>query len=128
MSMAGGSGYSEDGTVSVASREGIEPPPECSRALCICNSTLQQCVVTEKEGNFPDEELVALKHKGKVKEIREKKIPVELKDVFMSCREVRKVVLVEGVAGAGKSSMVINACREWGSLDFSVHCSYCLRR
>ena len=71
-------------------------------------------IVTEKEGNFPDEELVALKHKGKVKEIREKKIPVELKDVFMSCREVRKVVLVEGVAGAGKSSMVINACREWG--------------
>ena len=51
---------------------------------------------------------------GKVKEIREKKIPFELKDVFTSCKEVRKVVLVEGIAGAGKSSMVINACREWG--------------
>ena len=71
-------------------------------------------IVTEEEGNFPDEELIALKHKGKVKEIREKKIPVELKDVFTSCKETRKVVLVEGVAGAGKSSMVINACREWG--------------
>ena len=71
-------------------------------------------IVTEEESNFPDEELVALKHRGKVKEIREKKIPVELKDVFTSCKETRKVVLVEGVAGAGKSSMVINACREWG--------------
>ena len=70
-------------------------------------------IVTE-ESNFPDEELVALKHRGKVKEIQEKKIPVELKDVFTSCKETRKVVLVEGVAGAGKSSMVINACREWG--------------
>ena len=71
-------------------------------------------IVTEEESNFPDEELVALKHRGKVKEIREKKIPVELKDVFTSCKEARKIVLVEGVAGAGKSSMVINACREWG--------------
>ena len=71
-------------------------------------------IVTEEESNFQDEELVALKHRGKVKEIREKKIPVELKDVFTSCKEARKVVLVEGVAGAGKSSMVINACREWG--------------
>ena len=71
-------------------------------------------IVTEEESNFPDEELVALKHRGKVKEIREKKIPVELKDVFTLCKETRKVVLVEGVAGAGKSSMVINACREWG--------------
>ena len=71
-------------------------------------------IVTEEESNFPDEELVALKHRGKVKEIREKKIPVELKDVFTSCKETRKVVLVEGVAGSGKSSMVINACREWG--------------
>ena len=71
-------------------------------------------IVTEEESNFPEEELVALKHRGKVKEIREKKIPVELKDVFTSCKEARKVVLVEGVAGAGKSSMVVNACREWG--------------
>ena len=71
-------------------------------------------IVTEEESNFPDEELVALKHRGKVKEIREKKIPIELKDVFTSCKEARKVVLVEGVAGAGKSSMVVNACREWG--------------
>ena len=71
-------------------------------------------IVTEEESNFPDEELVALKHRGKVKKIREKKIPVELKDVFTSCKETHKVVLVEGVAGAGKSSMVINACREWG--------------
>ena len=71
-------------------------------------------IVTEEESSFPDEELVALKHRGKVKEIREKKIPFELKDVFTSCKEVRKVVLVEGIAGAGKSSMVINACREWG--------------
>ena len=72
-------------------------------------------IVTEEESNFPEEELVALKHRGKVKKIREKKIPVELKDVFTLCKsEVRKVVLVEGVAGVGKSSMVINACREWG--------------
>ena len=71
-------------------------------------------IVTEEESKFPDEELVALKHRGKVKEIREKKLPVELKYVFTSCKETRKVVLVEGVAGAGKSSMVVNACREWG--------------
>ncbi len=50
---------------------------------------------------------------GKVDDILHMKTPVELKSIFKGVPSDRKVVLIEGAPGAGKSSLSLNICKKW---------------
>ena len=61
-----------------------------------------------------DDELVQLTITGKVDDILQEKIPVNLEEIFPQCDRRRKLVLLEGAPGSGKSTLTLHICQEWG--------------
>ena len=64
-----------------------------------------------------DEAKVRLILLGKVDDIVYQKQPVELKDIFELDNTERKVILIEGAPGAGKSTLAWNICQKWGAQE-----------
>ena len=62
-----------------------------------------------------DEEMVRLTLRGKVSDILYNKKPVKLKDIFQMDNAKRKVILIEGAPGAGKSTLAWHVCQTWES-------------
>ncbi len=52
---------------------------------------------------------------GKVDDILNRKSPVELVDIFRIDRKDRKVILIEGAPGSGKSTLSWDICKRWGA-------------
>ena len=50
---------------------------------------------------------------GKVDDILHKKTPVNLENIFSDCDRKRKLVLIEGAPGSGKSTLCLHICQEW---------------
>ena len=61
-----------------------------------------------------DDEFVRMTIKGQVDDILLKKSPIELENIFMNIEGERKVVLVDGAPGSGKSTMSVRICQRWG--------------
>ena len=61
-----------------------------------------------------DDEYVRLTITGKVDDILFKKAPIELKDILHTIENKRKVVLLEGAPGSGKSTLTLHICQKWG--------------
>ena len=61
-----------------------------------------------------DDEFVRKTIKGQVDDILLEKSPIELENIFMNIEGDRKVVLVDGAPGSGKSTMTIHICQRWG--------------
>ncbi len=51
---------------------------------------------------------------GKVDDILHMKSPVELVDIFRIDKKDRKVILIEGAPGSGKSTLSWDICKRWG--------------
>ena len=51
---------------------------------------------------------------GKVDDILHMKSPIELKDILKTDDEKRKVVLLEGAPGSGKTTLTVHICQKWG--------------
>ena len=62
-----------------------------------------------------DDEFVRLSITGKVDDILNKKVPVKLDDIFSLDKEKRKVILIEGAPGSGKSTLSWDICQRWGA-------------
>ena len=62
-----------------------------------------------------DEECVRLTMTGKVNVILDKKVPVKLEEIFQLDEEKRKVILIEGAPGSGKSTLSWDICQRWGA-------------
>ena len=62
-----------------------------------------------------DEEYVRLTITGKVDDILHKKVPVKLEKIFELDEEKRKVILIEGAPGSGKSTLSWDICQRWGA-------------
>ena len=62
-----------------------------------------------------DEEMVRLTLRGKVCDILYQKRPVELKDILQIDAAKRKVILIEGAPGAGKSTLAWHVCQTWAT-------------
>ena len=62
-----------------------------------------------------DEEFVRLTMTGKVNAILDKKVPVKLEEIFQLDEEKRKVILIEGAPGSGKSTLSWDICQRWGA-------------
>ena len=62
-----------------------------------------------------DEEFVRLTMTGKVNAILDKKVPVKLEEIFQLDEKKRKVILIEGAPGSGKSTLSWDICQRWGA-------------
>ena len=62
-----------------------------------------------------DEEIVRLTLRGQINDIIYPKTPVELKDILKKDKAERKVILIEGAPGAGKSTLAWHVCQTWES-------------
>ena len=86
------------------------PPPPIRKVFNL--SMIQK--ETQKYG-YSDDELTRLMLRGNVKEILQKHTPVNLEDIFKHDESQRKVILIEGAPGAGKSTLAWLICQKWGS-------------
>ena len=60
-----------------------------------------------------DNEFIRLTITGKVDDILQKKTPVNLENILSDCDRKRKLLLVEGAPGSGKSTLCLHICQEW---------------
>ena len=64
-----------------------------------------------------DEELVQLTLRGNVEDIMRRKSSIELKNLFKLNNRRRKIILIEGAPGAGKSTLAWHVCQKWESRE-----------
>ena len=60
-----------------------------------------------------EDDFIRLTITGKVDDILHKKTPVNLENIFSDCDRKRKLVLIEGAPGSGKSTLTLHICQEW---------------
>lgn len=65
-----------------------------------------------RAGNIDD--YVRMTITGKVDDILRIKCPIELKNLFEGIKSRRKLILLEGAPGSGKSTLSIHICQKWG--------------
>ena len=64
-----------------------------------------------------DDEFVRMSITGKVDDILHSKTPVDLENIFSDSEDRRKVILIEGAPGSGKSTLSLHICQEWGKWE-----------
>lgn len=67
----------------------------------------------EREEASLDKELANLAVEGKVTQMMEKRTPVKLEDIFKLDTKRRKIVLIEGAPGSGKTTLSWHICQKW---------------
>ena len=61
-----------------------------------------------------DDEFVHKTIRGQVDDILLEKSPIELKNLFNNIEGERKVILIDGAPGSGKSTLTVHICQQWG--------------
>ena len=89
------------------------PPPPTHKVFNLS-------MISHKKYNYGrgNSELVRLLYLGNIEEIVAKKSNIELKNLFHLDKAERKVVLIEGAPGAGKSTLAWHICQKWKSGEF----------
>ena len=59
------------------------------------------------------DEFVRMKITGKVDDILKQKYPIKLENIFKETTDHRKVILLEGAPGCGKSTLSVYICQQW---------------
>ena len=62
---------------------------------------------------YIDDRFVRMTITGKVDDILQEKYPIQLKDIFKETEGQRKVILLEGAPGCGKSTLSVYICQQW---------------
>ena len=62
-----------------------------------------------------DDDMVRLMLRGRVSDVVKQKTPVKLEDIFQKDSAERKVILIEGGAGLGKSTLAWHVCQKWAT-------------
>ena len=86
------------------------PPPPTRKVFNLS-------MISHKQFNYGrgNDELVMLLQLGNVALVMKKRSNVELKNLFSLDKAERKVVLIEGAPGAGKSTLAWHICQKWKS-------------
>ena len=86
------------------------PPPPTRKVFNLS-------MISHKQYNYGrgNDEIVRLLHLGHIEKIMTQKSNVELKNLFKLDSAKRKVVLIEGAPGAGKSTLAWHICQKWES-------------
>ena len=85
-------------------------PPSATRK--VFNLTMIKTIVVRR-GQIEDK-FVRQTITGKVDETLREKYPIQLKDIFNGSESKRKVVLLEGAPGCGKSTLSVYISQQWG--------------
>ena len=64
-----------------------------------------------------DDDFVRLTITGKVDDILHKKVPVRLEELFGLDQSKRKMILIEGAPGSGKSTLSLSICQRWSKRE-----------
>lgn len=88
------------------------PPPATNRVFRLAMITAKQLV--RRGSSMEDDVQLRKAVAGEVEQILQKRVPIELKDIFHR-RDKRKKVLIEGAPGCGKSTLSLNICHQWSS-------------
>ena len=67
---------------------------------------------TVRRGHI-DDRFVRMTITGKVDDILRQKYPIQLKDIFKETEGQRRVILLEGAPGCGKSTLSVYICKQW---------------
>ena len=62
---------------------------------------------------YIDDRFVRMTVTGKVDDILQEKYPIQLEDIFKGTVGQRKVILLEGAPGCGKSTLSVYICQQW---------------
>ena len=62
---------------------------------------------------YIDDRFVQMTITGKVDDILLEKSPIQLEDIFKETKGQRKVILLEGAPGCGKSTLSVYICQQW---------------
>ena len=62
---------------------------------------------------YIDDRFVRMTITGKVDDILQEKYPIQLEDIFSETEGQRKVILLEGAPGCGKSTLSVYICQQW---------------
>ena len=62
---------------------------------------------------YIEDEFVRMTVTGKVDDILRQKYPIQLEDIFKETEGQRKVILLEGAPGCGKSTLSVYICQQW---------------
>ena len=60
-----------------------------------------------------DDDFVCRTIRGQVDDILLKKSPIELEKLFVNIEGERKVILIDGAPGSGKSTLTVHICQRW---------------
>ena len=71
-------------------------------------------IIKKEKIQLLDDEFINKTIRGQVDDILLKKSPIELKDIFENIKKQRKVILVDGAPGSGKSTLTVHICQQWG--------------
>ena len=67
---------------------------------------------TVRRGHI-DDRFIRMTVTGKVDDILQEKYPIQLEDIFKETEGQRKVILLEGAPGCGKSTLSVYICQQW---------------
>ena len=62
---------------------------------------------------YIDDRFIRMTVTGKVDDILQEKYPIQLEDIFKETKGQRKVILLEGAPGCGKSTLSVYICQQW---------------
>ena len=85
-------------------------PPSVTRKVF----SLAMIKSTEVRRGQIQNELIQQTITGKVDDILREKYPIQLKDIFNEMKGKRKMVLLEGAPGCGKSTLSVYISQQWG--------------
>ena len=85
-------------------------PPSATRK--VFNLAMIKC--TEVRRGQIQDKFIRQTITGKVDDILREKYPIQLKDIFSKTEGKRKVVLLEGAPGCGKSTLSVYISQQWG--------------
>ena len=66
-----------------------------------------------QRGNI-DDDYIRMTVRGQVDNVLLEKTPIEMENIFKSIEGEKKVVLIDGAPGSGKSTLTVHICQRWG--------------
>ena len=96
--------------VQASSIQDAWPPPVTKKILRLAMIRTEEQV---RRRNIEDDFVRQKTISGKVDDVLQQKVPIELNDIFKKSDGEQKKVLMEGAPGCGKSTLALFICHQW---------------
>ena len=94
--------------------QGDQWPPPIADNMRVCHLAMIKAEKIERKDTKKFNDFVRMTITGKVDDILQQKVPVELQNIFTEIEEgMPRKVLLEGAPGCGKSTLSFHICQQW---------------